>query len=69
MGSEGCCRWRRWKNGGVDGTTSSYMALCLSQHVDRDVDVVLVRASVHGPPVMIPPRRSQKLVPRRRHRF
>ncbi len=36
---------RRWKNGGVDGTTSSYMALCLSQHVDRDVDVVLVRAS------------------------
>ena len=38
----------RWNNGGVDGTTSSYMALCLSQHVDKDVDVVLVRPAVQA---------------------
>ena len=51
FGSQECtrCHLRRWKNGGVDGTTSSYMALCLSQHVDRDVDVVLVRSLVAPP--------------------
>lgn len=30
------------RNGCVPGTTSTYMALCLEQSVDPDVDLVLV---------------------------
>ena len=47
------CRWitegfpnaeHRFVNGGVDAVTSSYMSVCLNQHVPPDVDVVMVRA-------------------------
>jgi hypothetical protein len=31
-------------NGGVDAVTSSYMSVCLNQHVPPDVDLVMVCA-------------------------
>ena len=34
----------RFSNGGVDAITSSYMSVCLGQHVPPDVDLVMVRS-------------------------
>ena len=50
------CRWitesfpnaeHRFSNGGVDAITSSYMSVCLGQHVPPDVDLVMVCSPRH----------------------